>query len=1136
MTFIADLHIHSRFSRATARNLDPENIYMAARKKGITVVGTGDFTHPGWFAELVEKLTPAEPGLYKLKDDLEAVCERQLNIPIQRPVRFMLSAEISNIYKKNGATRKLHHLVFFPGFSDVEKFNSRLSGIGNLKSDGRPILGLDSRNLLEIALETAPDAFLIPAHIWTPWFSLYGSKSGFDRIKDCFDDLSEHIFAAETGLSSDPPMNWRVVDLDGITLVSNSDAHSPANLGREANLFDTELTYHAMYEALKTGDPEKFKGTVEFFPEEGKYHQDGHRKCNINYHPRQTKISSTICPVCGHELTLGVLHRVEALAGRAEGEKPALTHPFYSMIPLAEILSELLSVGPKTKKVLHAYEKAVEMLGPELDILLHAPKNALADTGILLLDEAIARMRAGRVHLKAGYDGEYGRVTVFTPEERDHLIGQKNLFPVTKQKTPSAKPCFLQADEGKPPEEAPGNKDRAAEIDHSDDILAGLNDAQRKAVTSPGGPILIVAGPGTGKTRTLTCRIAHLLKNRICTADSMLAVTFTNKAAREMAQRLGKMLGENARLPYVNTFHALCFSMLKDIENAYEYGIADDIDRNDFIREAIRKAKADGIQQETRTEELARCISFAKQKLLLPEDDLQSVAGRLDPKVLAIVYSRYRDLLAASNQYDYEDLISKTVMHLRASPDICKQYREKYTRIFIDEYQDLNYAQYCLVRLLVPNNGHICVIGDPDQSIYGFAGADAGFFQRFIDDYPAASVIRLDQNYRSTETILGAADRIIAPHSIDSGRTRIYSNIEGGDVPGETHVHLLKARTAAHEAVLVGKMIEQMIGGLAFSYHDFSANAARHGTGASFSDFAVLYRTRSQGDLLAETFDRAGIPYQKADKHNFMGLNGIREILCTMKILEGYGSYPDLSRLMAWLVTDFDPKDLAALMSWGYENGYMVNGMLAEAHRLEITGISAGGKTRIHHFLSRISELSAAISTLSVSGKLDHIIGTFFPDITASGEKHENALSYLRQIADECGRNTTAFLETVALRTDTDFTRPEAEKVSLMTMHTAKGLEFPVVFLTGCEDGLVPFHHRQNNADMSEERRLFYVALTRAEKMLFLSMAENRTLYGKPENRTPSPYLSEIKDMVKESAPDDSFRPKARQVQLTLFS
>jgi PHP family Zn ribbon phosphoesterase len=271
MDFIADLHIHSKFSRATAKNLDLENLYIEAQKKGIQAIGTGDSTHPGWFAELKEKLEPAEEGLFRLRESIARPLEKEIPASCRGIVRFMLESEISNIYKKGGATRKNHNLVFFPDFDSAERFNQKLDAIGNIKSDGRPILGLDAKRLLEILLETNPDNFLVPAHIWTPWFSLLGSKSGFDSIDECFEDLTPEIFAVETGLSSDPPMNWRVSNLDRVTLISNSDAHSPAKLGREANLFSTELSFSGIRNALKTGNPETFRGTLEFYPEEGKY-------------------------------------------------------------------------------------------------------------------------------------------------------------------------------------------------------------------------------------------------------------------------------------------------------------------------------------------------------------------------------------------------------------------------------------------------------------------------------------------------------------------------------------------------------------------------------------------------------------------------------------------------------------------------------------------------------------------------------------------------------------------------------------------------------------------------------------------------------------------------------------------------
>ncbi|HID30441.1 MAG TPA: hypothetical protein EYP19_10625, partial [Desulfobacterales bacterium] len=281
MEFIADLHVHSYLSRATAKTLNLENLNLWAQQKGITVVGTGDFTHPQWFSELSQKLQPAEGGLFELKPEFAAQAAHMVPPRCTGPVRFMLSVEISSIYKKDGKTRKVHNVVFVPEFKVAEKFNRRLGRIGNISSDGRPILGLDSRSLLEIVLDISEDAFLIPAHIWTPWFSVLGSKSGFDSLEECFDDLTRYIFAVETGLSSDPAMNWRVSSLDGLTLVSNSDAHSPSNLGREANLFDTDLSYFAMRDALQTGDPKRFLGTLEYFAEEGKYHFDGHRKCGV---------------------------------------------------------------------------------------------------------------------------------------------------------------------------------------------------------------------------------------------------------------------------------------------------------------------------------------------------------------------------------------------------------------------------------------------------------------------------------------------------------------------------------------------------------------------------------------------------------------------------------------------------------------------------------------------------------------------------------------------------------------------------------------------------------------------------------------------------------------------------------------
>jgi DNA helicase II / ATP-dependent DNA helicase PcrA len=418
MKFIADLHVHSRFSRATSKSLDLEHMYVSAQLKGITVVATGDITHPEWFKEISEKLEPAEPGLYRLKKNIEKKCDEQVPPPCRGSVRFVLNSEISSIYKKAGKTRKNHNLVFLPDLAVAESLNRKLARIGNIVSDGRPILGLDARNLLEILLETSDQAFLVPAHIWTPWFSLLGSRSGFDSLKECFDDLSSHVFAVETGLSSNPVMNWRVSFLDGLTLMSNSDAHSPDKLGREANIFNTELSYYDMKKALQYRDSRTFLGTYEFYPEEGKYYFDGHRNCSIRFSPEMTLNYGGNCPVCSRPLTIGVLSRVEELCDRKEGKNPQNTSPYYSIIPLKEILSEILKVGSNSQKVMQHYQHCLCVMGSELAILDSIPLSDIESAGIPMLKEAIKRMREGSIHIVPGYDGEFGKIQIFTENEK----------------------------------------------------------------------------------------------------------------------------------------------------------------------------------------------------------------------------------------------------------------------------------------------------------------------------------------------------------------------------------------------------------------------------------------------------------------------------------------------------------------------------------------------------------------------------------------------------------------------------------------------------------------------------------------------------------------------------------------------
>lgn len=408
MKEIADLHIHSRYSRATSKEGTPEILELWARKKGITLLGTGDFTHPVWREELKEKLTPAEGGVYKLKE--EYILEDSEKYGGRQP-RFVVSGEISSIYKKNGKVRKVHNVILLPGLEAAEKLSQKLETIGNLHSDGRPILGLDCRELLEIMLDVCPEGILIPAHIWTPHFSLFGAFSGFDSIEECFEDLTPYIHALETGLSSDPSMNWRWSALDRFQLVSNSDAHSPAKLGREATLLDISLSYQSLYDAVQYG--KGLTGTIEFFPEEGKYHYDGHRKCQICLSPKEAEKYEGKCPVCGKKLTVGVDHRICQLADREDGIQKDNRPSYESLVPLLEVIGGSMGYSVASKRVQRQYENMLKKFGSEFEILREIPIEDIRMAGYEKEAEGIRRMRTGQVEKYPGFDGEYGTIRLF---------------------------------------------------------------------------------------------------------------------------------------------------------------------------------------------------------------------------------------------------------------------------------------------------------------------------------------------------------------------------------------------------------------------------------------------------------------------------------------------------------------------------------------------------------------------------------------------------------------------------------------------------------------------------------------------------------------------------------------------------
>ena len=1076
MKFIADLHIHSRYSRATAKDLDFEHLYHTAQIKGITLVGTGDFTYPAWIQEIETKLEETEPGLFSLKKEIAEKIDKTLSENLRGPVRFILQTEISNIYKKEGRVRKNHNLVYFPDINSVKRFNAKLDAIGNIKSDGRPILGLDARDLLSIMLDINDKGFFVPAHIWTPWFSLLGSKSGFDSMEECFGDLTSHIFAVETGLSSDPPMNWRIPDLDAVRLISNSDAHSPGYLGRNANVFNTELDYFHLRRALEQNDMKAFLGTLDMYPHQGKYHYDGHRKCKVSLNPAETIQRGGICPGCGRQLTLGVLNRVEELAVRPEGYAPENRHGFTSIIPLPDILSEIFDVGPKTKKVVEAYKRATEFLGPELQILTDHSIEEIQGARIPLLAEAVKRMREGKILIEPGYDGEFGKVNIFSRQEKQTLKGEKTFSFVLSEDQPENR--TREVAEKKPAFERKRKKTlEPAQKDRNADVLEGLNPDQQRAVESSSRAIIIQAGPGTGKTRTLTARIAYLISAKAIDPGAILALTFTNKAARELEKRIQKYLPGSKAPVTALTFHAFCLRLLKEYKG-FDAGLVDEDARISLIREAMGKK---GKRGEVRATD--QLIGLCKQNLLGPEDDFEKVAGRDGQKGLRQIYKDYCLLCREQNVADFEDLIFLTMGMLATDEKILSAVRSRYGYIFIDEYQDLNFGQYELVKRLSKDN-HIVVIGDPDQSIYGFRGSDNIYFKRFELDFPRCEKITLTRNYRSAQAILDASFQVICKSSEKDEKVRIFSDI------GTTKKLIIKETASEQaEAVAIGKMIETLVGGTSFLSMDSRKAEFDNPREYSFSDFAVLFRTRKQSEAFISVFEKAGIPFQAADKDNMLKMAGISQLisLCRGMIQKGdnIGEIP--------LQTGFSVEDMQSL------------------------------KNEI-----RFLDNEAGLRRLSEKAGLDVVM-----------EKNDGTKQAFETLLSLAGRHPDlkGFLNALALDQDADILEYDVEKVSLLTLHAAKGLEFPVVFVAGCEQGLIPFaRDGEHIENMEEERRLFYVAMTRAMDILCLTYAKKRSIYGRSFKRQRSLFIEDIEKRLTRLEKSATRMPELKKPeQLELF-
>lgn len=1060
--YIADLHIHSKYSRATSGDCDAPHLDQWARYKGIQLVGTGDFTHPAWRGELAQMLEPAdEPGFYRLKAEYA--------LPAQvagggAPVRFVWSGEISTIYKKNDVTRKVHHVILLPSLEAAEALAHRLEAVGNIHSDGRPILGLDSRDLAEITFTACPDAVFIPAHIWTPHFSLFGAFSHFATLEECYGDMSPYIKALETGLSSDPPMNRRVSMLDGYTLVSNSDAHSPSKLGREANLLEGEMSYPAMKRAIETG--EGFLGTLEFFPEEGKYHLDGHRNCECCLEPAQTEALDGRCPVCGRKLTVGVLHRVEELADR--DEPIPCPKPFESLMPLPELLGNCLHTSAASKKAQAAYFEMLKRYGSEFYILRELPVETAGREAGFAVGEALRRLRAGEVKRVAGYDGEYGKITVFEPHEMELLEGQTSLMDMLGVSTGAKRnqAAFLKRAVDRQASQAdasvPIPENTAAPL---------LNEEQRQAVEANAPVVAVVAGPGTGKTKTLVERIAYLIEEKGVPPKAITAVTFTNQAANEMRERLEKRLAGGASLKglTVGTFHAIALKLL---------------DPKPIISQAQAKALMESLLEE-RGEKLSALQAL---KLITRQKNGMRVSGLPNGLMEA-----YRERVEQAGFRDLDDLLADALT-LPVKP------KGAFTYLLVDEFQDINPLQHQLVDHWSEYSEGLFVIGDPDQSIYGFRGADAACFDRLLALRPDARMIALKENYRSVPAVLESALQVIAHNP---GRERaLHPNRPAG-----AKVRVLTAADPFSEGVFIAKEIARMAGGVdMLAAHQQRSDRA---VTRAFSEIAVLCRTHRQLEQIEYCLLHDDIPCVITGREDFWedgkvkGLLGffasLLEPANTMALfdaLKGLWKCPQpLIQQACEALKTMDKPD-AALLKARLSAFEPLTPWLGAVEALEGQLQKAKPRKLLEQLVQLAGAEGKAIPKLLNAAVFDNRMDGFLQAALAGEE-------------GDLRRRSGAGYQSGAVR--------------LSTFHGAKGLEYPVVFLARVDRGDLPLERAQGETDAEEERRLFFVGITRAREELIVTCGGE-----------PSGFLDELPSEIKREA-IHSRLPAVKAEQLSLF-
>lgn len=1028
-SFVADLHIHSKFSRATSKNLTPRNLVAWAAVKGINLLATGDFTHPGWMASIEEQLEQEDSGFLRLKD-IKGI-EQELpwfsgSLQAEN-IRFILCTEISSIYKKHGKVRKIHNLVFMPDMETARNFSTRLGVVGNLASDGRPILGLDARDLLEMVLETHPSAFIIPAHIWTPWFSLFGSKSGFDRLEDCFADLSSEIFALETGLSSDPEMNWLWSALDRFTLISNSDAHSGEKLGREANLLSGEMSFPALRGALRRHDgPTRFNGTLEFYPEEGKYHLDGHRKCNVAIEPSETSRLRGICPVCGKELTIGVLNRVFELSDRSTPIQPEHKHFFSSLVPLTEVISEIIGSGTGTKKVLAMYDQLIRDFGSELDILRVIPVEDLQKSSKFLA-EAVRRMRQGLVHRHSGYDGEYGRISMFTAQE---LLEFRHGRMLSLGKPEESS---ISGEHGQRWRKA--GSEQTYSRDETD--VYPPNELQLSAVVAGPGPVLVLAGPGTGKTHTLMDRVRYLMEHG-ADPGRIVILTFTRKAARELKERLSRFCSKGIMPPRADTVHSL----------ALEYW-----------------TKVMGEPPTLISEESARRLFSAANpelhgKALKSAWNDQTLARESGTPVPDEATRHYVDHKARFNLVDYTDLLEFWMEHLELG-----QYVPAFDHVLVDEVQDLSPLQLKLVTALASQGGKgFFAIGDPNQAIYAFRGAVRNIKERLVSLWPDVKRIRLIDNYRSAKQILELSSYLLPEKRSLVARMDLSATLG-----------LFEAQNAEQEAQWIAGRIRELLGGTGHWQAD-RGQVGQLGPG----DIAVLVRLKALIPPIARVLQDAGIPVSVPEQEPFFVDTRVESILRMAGQVLGLPDVPG--------------DDVPACPEAVVEKGPLA-------------------------------------------------MAVFFAEAAPFDRLFWKSPPFLDLVKafQSCG-GWRGLMNMVRLETDLCAIRAKAQKVQIMTMHGAKGLEFDTVFLPGLEEGILPFAGmdmllgkpvEDGGPDMDEERRLFYVGLTRAKRRVFMSHCLSRRIFGKTLKLGLSSFVRRLpQDMFRKSALKQHIRRSERQLSL----